>query len=176
VPVLVIRLQSAPGSTFVTGSSNRANRVLRNGTFRLHNKGRFSGEELLLVRIPGPHPINDKEQPISVYRRALWTLFGSLAALELRTDRLKSMALPLLGGTRGYEIKDLMRAILEQSLSWLKAARFMNAVNFYLIDRPRIDEWALPMDDVLGRKFRSALRACTQCQANRPSRESEQCD
>src|ERR1700730_5093679 len=24
------------------------------GTFRLHNKGRFPGEELLLVRIPGP--------------------------------------------------------------------------------------------------------------------------
>jgi hypothetical protein len=81
------------------------------GTFRVHNKGRFPGEELLLVRIPGPYSINDKEQPISVYRRALRTLFGSLAALELRTDRLKSMALPLLGGTRGYEIKDLMRAI-----------------------------------------------------------------
>lgn len=123
------------------------------GTFRVHKKGRFPGEELLLVRIPGPYSINDKEQPISVYRRALWTLFGSLAALELRTDRLKSMALPLLGGTCGFEINDLMRAILEQSLSWLKAARFMNAVNFYLIDQPHIDEWALAMDEVLGRKF-----------------------
>ena len=123
------------------------------GTFRVYNKGSFPGEELLLVRIPAPRSIKEKEQPISVYRKALWTLFGSLAALELRTDRLKSMALPLLGGPRGYEIKDLMRAILEQSLSWLKAARFMNAVNFYLIDQPHIDEWALAMDEVLGRKF-----------------------
>jgi hypothetical protein len=123
------------------------------GTFRVHDKGQFPGEELLLVRIPSPRSTNDNEQPISIYHRALWTLFGSLAALELRSDRLKSMALPLLGGTRGYEIKDLMRAILEQSLSWLKAARFMNAVNFYLIDQPHIDEWALAMDEVLGRKF-----------------------
>jgi hypothetical protein len=123
------------------------------GTFRVSDKGNFPGEELLLVRIPGPYSITGKDQPISVYRRALWTLFGSLAALELRTDRLKSMALPLLGATRGCEIKELMRAILEQSLTWLKASRFMNAVNFYLIDRPHIDEWALAMDEVLGRKF-----------------------
>jgi hypothetical protein len=122
------------------------------GTFRVHDKGFFPGEELLLVRIPGLHSIHD-EEPVAVYQRALWTLFGSLAALELCTDRLKSMALPLLGGTRGYEIKDLMRAILEQSLSWLKATRFMNTVNFYLIDQPHIDEWALAMDEVLGRKF-----------------------
>jgi hypothetical protein len=128
------------------------------GTFRLRDRGHFSGAEVLLVRIPGPHSVKGEEQPISVYRRALWTLFGSLAALELRTDILKSMALPLLAGTRGYEIKDLMRAILEQSLSWLKASRFMNAVNFYLIDQPHIDEWALAMDEVLGRKFVDTAR------------------
>jgi hypothetical protein len=128
------------------------------GTFRVRNKGDFSGKEVLLVRIPGPYSIEGEEQPISVYRRALWTLFGSLAALELRTETLKSMALPLLAGTRGYEIKELMRAILEQSLSWLKAARFMNAVNFYLIDKPQIDQWALAMDEVLGRKFVDTAR------------------
>jgi len=113
------------------------------GTFRLREKGDFPGEEVLLVRIPGPYSVRGDEQPISVYRKALWTLFGSLAALELRTDALKSMALPLLAGTRGYEIKDLMRIILEQSLSWLKTSRFMNAVNFYLVDQPHIDQWAV---------------------------------
>jgi hypothetical protein len=122
------------------------------GTFRVQDKGDFLGEEVLVVRIPGAASVREG-QPISVYRKALWTLFGSLAALELRTDILKSMALPLLAGTRGYEIKDLMRAILEQSLSWLKASRFMNAVNFYLVDQPHIDEWAFAMDQVLGRKF-----------------------
>ncbi|MBV9151750.1 MAG: hypothetical protein JO213_15905 [Alphaproteobacteria bacterium] len=128
------------------------------GTFRVRDKGDFSGEEVLLVRIPGPYSVRGKEHPISVYRRTLWTLFGSLAALELYTDALKSMALPLLAGTRGYEIKDLMRAILEQSLSWLKLSRFMNAVNFYLIDQPHIDQWALAMDEVLGRKFVDTAR------------------
>jgi hypothetical protein len=29
----------------------------------------------------------------------------------------------------------------------------MNAVNFYLIDRPHINDWALAMDEVLGKKF-----------------------
>jgi hypothetical protein len=39
------------------------------------------------------------------------SLFGSLAALELRDDTLKSLALPLLGASRGYAIGELMRAI-----------------------------------------------------------------
>jgi hypothetical protein len=56
------------------------------------------------------------------------SLFGSLAALELRDDTLKSLALPLLGASRGYAIGELMRAILEQSLTWLKASRFMNGL------------------------------------------------
>ena len=128
------------------------------GTFRLREKGDFPGEEVLLVRIPGPYSAKGDEQPISIYRKALWTLFGSIAALELRTNALKSMALPLLAGTRGYEVKDLMRAILEESLSWLKASRFMDAVNFYLIDEPHIDQWALAMDEVLGRKFVDTAR------------------
>jgi hypothetical protein len=109
---------------------------------------------MLLVRIPGQYSVEDSGgQPPSVYRQALWCLFGSLAALELRNDNLNSLALPLLGATRGYAIREVMRAILEQSLNWLRASRFMNTINFYLLDQPHIDEWTAAMDDVLGRKF-----------------------
>lgn len=93
------------------------------------------------------------QSPLEAYHKALRTLFGSLAALELQGDTLKSLALPLLGATRGYEIPDLMRAILEHSLNWLKASRFMHAVNFYLFDESNIDDWAVAKDNVLGRKF-----------------------
>src|SRR5262249_24362986 len=40
----------------------------------------------------------------------------------------------------------------------LKSSRFMNAVNFYLNDQPHIDEWALAMDEVLGRKVVDTAR------------------
>lgn len=58
----------------------------------------------------------------------------SLAALELRTDALKSIALPLLAGTRGYAIRDLMGAIIEHSVAWLKVSRYMKAINFYVLE------------------------------------------
>lgn len=92
-------------------------------------------------------------QPLDAYHKALSSLFGSLATLELQGDELKSLALPLLGATRGYDILDIMRAILEHSLGWLKASRFMHAINFYLFDENSIDVWTIAMDDVLGRKF-----------------------
>lgn len=124
------------------------------GTYRVRDRGSFPGQEILVVRIPG-HDIREELIPASpnAYHRALWTLFGSLAALELRTDEHKSLALPLLGATRGYKIVDLMRAILEHSLPWLKVSRFMHAINFYLFDEHSIDDWTFAMDDVLGRKF-----------------------
>lgn len=124
------------------------------GTYRVGNRGKFPGREILLVRIPGSRAFEeDEKEGLSAYRRALWTLFGSLAALELRDEDLRSLALPLLAGTRGYEIRGLMRTILEHSLAWLKASRFMNAVNLYLLDDTTVEAWAAAMDDVLGRKF-----------------------
>lgn len=123
------------------------------GTYRIRDRGNFPGREILLVRIPGNVSFDRTAQsPLDGYRQALWTLFGSLAALELQGDDLKSLALPLLGATRGFDRLDLMRAILEHSLNWLKASRFMNAINFYLINENIVDEWAVAMDDVLGRK------------------------
>ena len=70
------------------------------GTFRLLDKKRAPYAEVLVVRIPGAQSASRTGvEPIDVIHEALWTLFGSLAALELRTDAVKSIALPLLAGT-----------------------------------------------------------------------------
>lgn len=123
------------------------------GTFRLLDKGEFVGKEILMVRIPGQFSAElSGSEPLEVLGHALWTLFGSLAALELRESGLTSMAMPLLAATRGYEIRDLLKVILYQSLNWLRVAREMSAVNFYFREEAVASEWATVMDEVLGRR------------------------
>lgn len=124
------------------------------GTYRVRDLGRYGGKEILVVRIPGADTVEaGGGDPAKVFADALWTLFGSLAALELRGNHLTSLALPLLAGTRGYAVEDLMRAILNHSIAWLKSSRLMVAVNFYVLDSVLIDAWAGAMDAVLGRQF-----------------------
>lgn len=123
------------------------------GTYRVTKRGTFPGKEILVVRIPGRLSIGQQAgDHLDVLDRAMWSLFGSLAALELQTGGMTSMALPLLAGTRGYATSDLLRLILRHSLGWLRGSRDMRAVNFYLFDKQVIDEWATVMDEVLGRR------------------------
>lgn len=124
------------------------------GTFRVSSTKPAPYSEILVVRIPGVRSVlQGGHEPVNVIQEVLWTLFGSLAALELRTDALKSIALPLLAGTRGYEVRDLMGAIIEHSIAWLKVSRFMKAVNFYVPEEDAVAPWSKAMDDVLGRRF-----------------------
>ena len=123
------------------------------GTYRVIDKGRFPGLEILVVRIPGQYSVTRRgDEPLDVLGRALWTLFGSLAALELRERGLISVALPLLAGTRGYDVRDLLTVLLRHSLNWLRGSRSMSAVNLYLMDNEALAEWSTVMDDVLGRR------------------------
>jgi len=129
--------------------SGRTNMI---GTYRLRDKGSYRGNEVLLVRIPGQGTgVRNSQDPLESLSEALWTLFGSLAALELRTTALTSLAMPLLAGTRGYEIRDLLKVILHHALAWLRVSRYMSAVNFYLVNPKAIKEWNSAMDEVLGR-------------------------
>lgn len=123
------------------------------GTYRLRDTVDFHGNEILLVRIPGKTYADRSsgDNPFEPLSEALWSLFGSLAALELRTNALTSMAMPLLAATRGYDVHDLLKVILDHSLAWLRISRYMNAVNFYLIDSDALNVWDIAMDDVLGR-------------------------
>ena len=84
----------------------------------------------------------------------MWTIFGSLAALEMDEEipRLKSMALPLLGGQREYEIPDIMETLLHQALGWLKVSRFMERVDFYVFEEDHVTEWEDAMNRALGRR------------------------
>jgi hypothetical protein len=117
------------------------------------NCGELRDREVLLVRIPGIQSLVERgKKPADVYRQALWTLFGSLAALELRNEGLTSLAMPLLAATRGFHIKEIMRIMLESALDWLRVSRFMRSVNLYLIDRGMIEPWTTAMDEVLGRR------------------------
>ena len=48
------------------------------GTFRVRNVGRFPGQAVLLVRIPGRESVEaGGRDPLDTYRQALWTLYGS---------------------------------------------------------------------------------------------------
>jgi hypothetical protein len=123
------------------------------GTYRVIERGRFPGLEILVVRIPGEYSVTRSgDEPLDILGKALWTLFGSLAALELRERGLISVALPLLAGTRGYPVRDLLTVLLRHSLNWLRASRSMGAVNLYLMDDEALAEWSTVMDDVLGRR------------------------
>jgi len=123
------------------------------GTYRVVDKGAFPGREVLLLRVPGCHSVQESgNSPRDVLDRTFWSLFGSLAALELRQRGLESLALPLVDGTRGYEVRELLGTILEHALAWLRVARDLEAVNIYLVDRRALAEWDATMDTLLGRR------------------------
>ena len=46
-----------------------------------------------------------------------------------------------------------MRIILEAALDWVRASRFMKAVNLYFTDREMVETWTVTMNVVLGRRF-----------------------
>lgn len=124
-------------------------------TYRLADgsRGSFPGREILVVRIPGRQSVEAHGgDPLAVFGDALWSLFGALAALELRRDGLTAVSLPLLAGTRGYDTRDLMRLLLHHALGFLRGARQVAAVNFHLVNDDAIREWSPIMDDVLGRQ------------------------
>src|SRR4029453_2770141 len=76
------------------------------GTFRVLDKGHSHHREILVVRIPGAYSTAKSARGrLDAVHQALWTLFGSLAALELRPGASTSVALPLLAGTPGDDIR-----------------------------------------------------------------------
>lgn len=125
------------------------------GSYLVDSGGILGSCRVLLVRIPGANTImRQGEEPIRVYKDILWTVFGSLAALEMDEEipHLKSMALPLLGGMREYEIPNIMETLLHQALGWLKASRFMEKVDFYVFEEDHVTEWEDAMNRALGRR------------------------
>jgi hypothetical protein len=124
------------------------------GTYQVADCGTLPNGSVLLVRIPGVVAAQQRgKDPLETYRDALWTLFGSLAALEVRGQGFASLAMPLFAGTRDYPVREIMRIILDTSLEWLRTSRSMRSINLYLMDPETVGLWTEAMDEVLGRRF-----------------------
>lgn len=119
------------------------------GTFRLSRKAGLPEEihEVLVVRLPGAEWGKDS---VETYRRALWTLFGALAALEIETA-IASVSLPLIGGSRRYPAVEAMRATLDFASGWLCRSPHARTVDFYLFEDPQVEAWNAAMNQILGR-------------------------
>ncbi len=130
------------------------------GTHRVVEHLTTPYKEILVVRISGgggqrqqnvPPKLNTP--PLSGYEQAIWTVYGSLAALELQGQRFGSVALPLLGGRRGIHHQKAMRINLDYAAEWLKTSRFMQAVNFYVYEPDQVVLWQEAMNTALRRQF-----------------------
>ncbi|ORJ60309.1 hypothetical protein B5V00_08645 [Geothermobacter hydrogeniphilus] len=124
------------------------------GTFQVASPlGKFPGKALFVVRVPGVETIRDfAVDPLEVYDDVVWTLFGSLAALEQKDVVFSSLALPLLAGRRGYPGQKIMEILLKRATTWLKTSRNMKDVNFYLYEESSLGNWNEAMNQALGRK------------------------
>lgn len=123
------------------------------GTFRVEGAVPSGSQVVLVVRIPGADHLDWDSEPLEVYRDAIWSVFGSVAALELGEFRLQSMAMPLVGGQRKYPIRDSMAILLEHAARWLKTSASMQTINMVLYEADLLPEWDRAMNQVLGRRF-----------------------
>ena len=126
------------------------------GTFQVRqasNRKEHPAKDVFMVRVPGMSSVEQwGEDPLQVYEEVAWTLFGSLAAFEQKEVFFKSMAMPLLGGMRGYPPKKIMEILLKKSATWLKVSQAMGSVNLYLFKADDVALWTDAMNGVLGRR------------------------
>lgn len=116
-------------------------------------------KNVLVVRLPGAMLDSDvPEMPDSEYRRRVWSLFGSIAALEIRGDQYRSMAMPVLGGARGFDIRFLADCLLSSATKWLLLSHHMNTVNAYVADEVTADHWNQGIETLLGRTVVSTTK------------------
>ena len=119
---------------------------------------------LLVIRMPGVKWLNTQGLDAWVaYEDAVRSCFGSVAALEMQGERHERVSLPLLGGSRGYEPKRAMEAILLSARDWLEASRATKRVDLVLADPFALGTWSAGMNEALGRtSVDSALDGLTK--------------
>ena len=110
-------------------------------------------KKLLVVGLPGAEGKAELSQTdLNNYEDGVWTLFGSLAALEVRGESYTSMSLPVLGGNREYPKEFVALTLLKQSMEWLKTSRSMTTINAWIHDEQMFPAWVEAMDSVLHRR------------------------
>jgi hypothetical protein len=123
------------------------------GTFEVDSPGATLPWKLLVTGLPGVEGIS-KPSPemLQLYSEGIWTLFGSLAALELRGETYGSMSMPVLGGNRDYPPEFVASNLLKQSIDWLKASKSMTTINAWVYEEWMLPIWVDAMDSVLHRR------------------------
>lgn len=126
------------------------------GTYLVTNKPDLMHphKDILVTRIPGYASVSSTgENPLTVYENAVWSLFGSIAALELKGSVYRTMAMPLLGGRREYPLQEIMEILLKHATRWLRNSHSMHSINLYLYEEDQLEAWSEAMNSVLGRRL-----------------------
>jgi hypothetical protein len=152
---VIVRLEREKGIDF---SSSTPMLTLSGvvGTYLIDHKPHCENpyKDILVTRIPGYSSISSTGgDPLTVYENTVWTLFGSVAALELKGKNYRSMAMPLLGGRRKFPLQEIMEVLLRHATRWLKNSQSMHSVNLYLYEEDQLSEWTEAMNNVLGRRL-----------------------
>ncbi|RME74521.1 MAG: hypothetical protein D6776_05130 [Planctomycetota bacterium] len=119
----------------------------RFGTYRVADER--TQRPLLVVALPAAHRATPEQPALVIYRDAVSTLFASLAALEVRGTRYRSLAMTVLGGNRGYAPQQAIRILVEESLAWLERSRSMERLDLVLYADEHRDAWSAAFDGVV---------------------------
>jgi len=86
---------------------------------------------------------------------AINNLFAVLAALEIRGEQNKTIAIPLLGaGNQGIDPKNVISVLLKASIDFLKHARYLSKIYFVLYTGNKfLKVFDNEMNTLLGRKL-----------------------
>lgn len=123
------------------------------GTFEVHMPTDSIPWRLLVVGLPGAEHCEEfSDEILQTFNQGIWTLFGSLSALELRGERYSAMSMPVLGGNRAFPPKFVASTLLGQAIDWLKASQSMRTVNAWIYDMDTVQVWIDAMDSVLHRR------------------------
>jgi hypothetical protein len=129
------------------------------GTFLLRDE-RAAGRTVLVVRIPGARSAaGEGSEPIEAFKESLWTLFGSLSALEFKGGRsLRSISLPILAKSRGFDVRDLLTVLLDAVIRWLRFSQTTEEVSLFILQPLDFSQWYEEMDRLLGRQYFESAR------------------
>jgi len=123
------------------------------GTFIVEAIENPSPWRLLVVGLPGAEHLEEiSEQVKQDFKRGIWSLFGSLAALELRNESYTAISIPVLGGNRSFPREFVASTLLGQAVEWLKTSRSMHTINAWVYDEEMVPVWIEAMDSVLHRR------------------------
>ena len=108
---------------------------------------------LLVVGLPGAEGRAEvTDQLEKDFKSGIWSLFGSLAALELRGECFNAISLPMLGGNREYSPEFVVSTLLDHAVEWLKTSRSMRTINAWVHEEEMAQVWIEAMDTVLHRR------------------------